>query len=227
MPSWNIHTAHVEYVLGLGKPSHLGILDPNAFLFGNLAPDVYVGYMVSPISKVLSYNFTHLADADFIPLPDYRLFWKRYCQSDYEAEGRVSDVCLGAFCHLIADCVYNDHTNEFIRRAGIETGERTRIRKQGDFDLFGKTLDISLKPAVTSELLVQCSTFSQYSIEKEDVGRAVEAASRIVDANIEGHIGWEPGYDMLTPAFFLQTFDEVNALVLSYLMTYANGEMLT
>ena len=46
MPSWNIHTAHVERLLREEGADALGVSDVNAFLFGNLAPDVYVGYMV-------------------------------------------------------------------------------------------------------------------------------------------------------------------------------------
>ena len=44
MPSWNIHTAHVERLLREEGAARLGVRDVNAFLFGNFLPDIYVGY---------------------------------------------------------------------------------------------------------------------------------------------------------------------------------------
>ena len=43
MPSWNIHTAHAELLLREEGAAALGIRDVDAFLLGNLLPDVYVG----------------------------------------------------------------------------------------------------------------------------------------------------------------------------------------
>ena len=55
MPSWNIHTAHVERLLREHGASELGIGDKDAFLMGNLLPDVYVGYMVPDASWRIDY----------------------------------------------------------------------------------------------------------------------------------------------------------------------------
>ena len=67
MPSWNIHTAHVERLLAEDAPSALGIRDVNAFLFGNLVPDIYVGYMVPDTSRTIAYQETHFADRATCP----------------------------------------------------------------------------------------------------------------------------------------------------------------
>lgn len=45
MPSWNIHIAHAERLLKGGGSVARAVRDGNAFLFGNLIPDIYVGYM--------------------------------------------------------------------------------------------------------------------------------------------------------------------------------------
>ena len=50
MPSCNIHTAHVERLLREHDARDLGIRDADAFLMGNILPDVYVGYMVQDAS---------------------------------------------------------------------------------------------------------------------------------------------------------------------------------
>ncbi len=60
MPSWNIHTAHVERLLREHGASELGIDDKDAFLMGNLLPDVYVGYMVPDATWRIDYKLTHL-----------------------------------------------------------------------------------------------------------------------------------------------------------------------
>ena len=131
MPSWNIHTAHVERLLDDVSLPELGVSDANAFLFGNLAPDIYVGYMVPDITRKIEYRDTHFADPGFIPAPDASLFYRRYVQS-----GEANDVTLGSWTHLLCDHYYNLRTIEFIDRIGVKPGEQTRIRKQGDFDLF-------------------------------------------------------------------------------------------
>ena len=58
MPSWNIHIAHVQRLLHEQDARALGICDANAFLFGNLVPDVYVGYLVRPTSRTVPYRVT-------------------------------------------------------------------------------------------------------------------------------------------------------------------------
>jgi len=128
MPSWNIHTAHVERLLREEGAAALGVRDENAFLLGNLAPDVYVGYMVPNPSFRIDYKLTHLALREHIPLPRYDDFW------DFYIAGRddVSDVVLGAWAHLVADHVYNAHTRAYLASIGVEPGERARIGKQGD-----------------------------------------------------------------------------------------------
>lgn len=80
MPSWNVHTAHVQRLLREGSPSSLGIRDVNAFLFGNFVPDINVGYMVPNPSGILPYRLTHFAAAAHIPIPGEREFWDTYVE---------------------------------------------------------------------------------------------------------------------------------------------------
>ena len=78
MPSWNVHIAHAEQLLSKHSPSELGISDVDAFMLGCLLPDIYVGYMVQPLTKKIPYRETHLADASRVPLPDYEAFAHSY-----------------------------------------------------------------------------------------------------------------------------------------------------
>jgi hypothetical protein len=222
MPSWNIHTAHVEKLLADAEPASLGIADANAFLFGNLAPDVYVGYVVPDASRRIEYKQTHLARPDFIPKPNAALFYERYVRAA-SAKDPV-DLLLGAWAHLLADHYYNLRTTEYIARIGVLPGEQTRIRKQGDFDVFGRTLVIRGVPKPTEELVTQCAAFPQYAIDKPDVLATIRAQQGIVRNNELNHVDGAPTYSLLTPEFFSQTFAEVDAVLNEALRMHVAGE---
>ena len=151
MPSWNIHTAHVERLLREEGAARLGVRDVNAFLFGNFLPDIYVGYMVPvPVARLRDYRETHFADGGAIPSPNYQAFWDRFVTGcDAEAAGSLHDLVLGAWAHLVCDSVYNTRTRAYIASIGVKAGDVTRKRKQRDFALFGRTFDISLSPPTT------------------------------------------------------------------------------
>lgn len=221
MPSWNIHTAHVERLLRDVGAAELGVRDENAFLFGNIAPDIYVGYMVKEPTRKIAYSKTHFVDPGFVPEPRFWQFWQEEGLPSADEDGRVSDVVLGAWCHLVADNLYNHHTNAFLVAHGIKPGEKTRIRKQGDFDLYGRTRDISSQLVADDALLAQAAAFPQYAIEKPDAIAATEVENAIVRHNREAHVTGTPEYAMLTPRFFSETADEVNRFLLEGLRAYA------
>ena len=211
MPSWNIHTAHVERLLREQGAEALGVRDWNAFLLGNLAPDIYVGYMVPDTTLRIDYKLTHHSIREHIPLPRYDEFWNYYIAGHDD----VSDVTLGAWAHLVADHVYNAHTRAYLASIGVEAGERARIGKQGDFALFGRTLDISLVPHVDEALVAQCAAFPPYSILERDVRGAVDAARAIVEKNRAEHLTETPAYRLLTAEFFDVARDEAHTTIVA------------
>jgi hypothetical protein len=221
MPSWNIHIAHVERLLARDGAEALGVRDPNAFLFGNLVPDIYVGYLVSPITKKIPYRTTHFADPAYVPQPAYWEFWERYARPLADAAGRVSDVVLGAWMHLLADNVYNAHNNRYIAERGIAPGEETRKRKQADFALFGRTLDISTQLHADDALLAQAAAFPQYAIAEPDARATVAVANDVVRDNRREHVTGTPDYCMLSAEFFSSTFERVCYLMERNLKAYA------
>ncbi|OFK23431.1 hypothetical protein [Olsenella sp. HMSC062G07] len=222
MPSWNVHTAHVERLLGDHDPGELGIRDTNAFLFGNYVPDVYVGYMVSPLSHRLPYRETHFVDPGHVPEPRFWEFWERYGLPSADEGGRVSDVVLGAWCHLVADNGYNHEVNLLIARRGVVPGDMTRRRKQHDFDLFGHTLGISMQCAMSERLVSEARGFPQYAIERDDLRRAVASARRIVRSNhSHERSGPPPTYSLIQPAEFDRMFRTVHERLEAGLAAYA------
>lgn len=222
MPSWNIHTAHAERLLAKNGADALGICDVDAFLLGNLLPDLYVGYMVPNISKKIEYKDTHLASPDFVPEPRFWEFFERYGTPG--PDGKVSDLVLGSWAHLVADHDYNMRTNDYLLEHGIAPGTETRIKKQSDFDLFGRTLDISLSPHITPEVLRQCATYSPYPLGEQDIRQAQEVMEGIVRENSENHLDETPPYLMLTDEFFSSLFEQVTNRIRTGLLAYATGD---
>lgn len=80
MPSWNIHIAHVERLLDAGGRIAGAVRDRNAFLFGAVVPDIYVGYMVPGVERPMPYRATHFAGPGHIPCPREREFWEAYVE---------------------------------------------------------------------------------------------------------------------------------------------------
>ena len=221
MPSWNIHTAHAEKLLADYGAAALGIRDENAFLFGNYVPDIYVGYLVQPISVWIDYKDTHLANKAYIPLPNYQRFWKRYVEP-YGTE--VPDIVLGSWCHLVCDNIYNAHTRAYIKKIHVKPGEITRKGKQADFAAFGRTLSISRHVEATEELIAQAAAFPQYAIAEEDVLSAVAAANGYVDSNIANQLVELPPMVLLTPEFFSAAFEEAHRTCAEGLLALAGAD---
>lgn len=199
----------------------MGIRDVDAFLLGNLLPDVYVGYMVKDLTKTIEYADTHFADPNFVPEPKYGLFFERYATPD--KDGRVSDLILGSWAHLVADHDYNKRVNEFLVTHDIKPCTETRIKKQADFDLFGRTLSISRAPRITKEVLRQCATYEPYELVASDMHKAQEAMEAIVADNAKRHVA-DASYQMLGPDFFASTYDEVTEHIKAGLTAYKAGD---
>ena len=221
MPSWNVHTAHVERLLREHAADELGIHDVNAFLFGNFVPDIYVGYMVRPITRTIAYRETHFADPSFVPEARFWEFWERYGLPSADGAGRVSDVTLGAWCHLVADNGYNHWVNAFRTEHHIPSGNATRVLKQDDFALFGRTLDISMLCRVDDELMAQAVAFPQYRIAEGDAHRAVEVSDDIVRENQARYLSTAPRYRMLTAGLFAHMSNDVHERLERGLLAYA------
>lgn len=208
MPSWNIHVAQTECLLDRMSDLSRAVSSRNAFLFGNLVPDIFVGYMVPDVDHLIPYRITHFADPVPIPKPHEEEFWNEYVTPALEAscDLAVRDMVLGAWVHLLADNTWNMRTNEYLDRIGGQPGEEFRIKKQADFDVFGKTLHIEAVPEKTLELLGAARMFPQYPIDEDAVEKTIASVSAIVRAN-PGEPHHTP-YRLLTDEFFDVVFAE-------------------
>lgn len=203
MPSWNIHIAHAERLLSEEGAAALGITDANAFVFGNLVPDIPVGHIVKDPCVHVEYRTTHLVDPQHIPLPDADRFWRRYI-----AQGEPNDVTLGAWAHLMCDNVYNSLTRVRIAELGMKPSTEVRRAKQRDFALFGDTLDICGEIEADGALFAQAAAYPQFELAEADVRAAIAAAHETGLRSRRGKPSSVPAYELLTPEFFEKAFAE-------------------
>lgn len=224
MPSWNIHIHHAEAVLR--DPSLGGkVRDPDAFLLGNCLPDLYVGYMVPNCSHLIPYRITHFTEPGPLPEPHYWEFWNEYALPPIAERRKADDLVLGAWAHLAADFAYNHAFNEFLARRGMKPSDAIRIKKQNDYDAYGKRLGISSIPQVSPMVLRECAAFPQYRIDEPDVRAMADVMGGIVEA--AGSIGpaSDHVYAFLTEELLEQSREAAEALIARGLSAFFNGDM--
>lgn len=288
MPSWNIHIAHAETLLAREGGLASAVHDRNAFLFGNVVPDIRVGYMVPGIEEPIPYRITHFAKPGHIPKPRSWEFWDTYVvpafakalssgvavapdeaveqlfdvnpawdaafsstdftqamscplfplQEDIErlnhihyphrytdapplaeenpgahacADADVAqsmrDMLLGIWTHLLADNIWNTRVNEYLDSIGGKPSEEFRIKKQEDFDWFGKTLGISSIVRATDRLVAAAASYPQYPMSRDEVLYTAGVVHEIVRENPGSPE--HPPYRLLNDEFFGNTFKEV------------------
>ena len=219
MPSWNIHTAHVERLLRDCRADELGIDDVNAFLFGNYTPDIYLGFMVPNTTFHLDYCLTHQATPHSIPAPDANRFWDECIAHPLRKPSTHSgmSLALGAWAHLVADRTYNLRFREFCQLHDLAADDELRRRKQSDFDMFGKSLDATMHVRVTPGLLETAKAFRPYSILADDVRRAVEVADAILDKRSATP---EVDYMLLSDGWMNDTFEICNERLFTWLKAW-------
>ena len=216
MPSWNIHTAHVESLLRGRRADDLGIADTNAFLFGNYVPDIYLGFMVPDASLRIDYCITHIAKFNLIPLanPDY--FWDHYVARRAPSSPSGMSLVLGAWAHLVADRFYNGQFRTYALSHKVPKGDEMRLGKQGDFDLFGRSLGITSIVYPTDELIEAAWKFRPYSIFADDVKRSADVANNIVRES-QAPAPNSDSFSLLTAEWLTDVFEACDKRLLVWL----------
>lgn len=207
MPSWNIHTAIVERLFSDYDAEALGIEDTNAFLFGNYAPDIYVGFMVPDASMRIDYCITHVAAINATPIPNADHFWDFCIARRRPIQSARASLTLGAWAHLVADRFYNGRFCTWCDTHETPSGDALRVAKQADFDVFGRSLDISSHVEVTPALKDAAWKFKPYRILSDDVMRTVEVADEIV-RNAGTSLSSEGAYQLLDAAWMQGVMDD-------------------
>lgn len=219
MPSWNIHTAHIETLLASCPPEDLGIQDVNAFLFGSIVPDIYVGFMVPEASLRVDYCITHMAQINMIPVANADLFWDLYLAFRTPTDPTQLSLALGAWAHLLTDRYYNGNFRSYWLEHDIPGGDAQRIGKQADFELFGHSLSISSLIQATPELLQAAYDFRPYRILEEDAKRSIAIANAIVSENAAKKPA-NASYQMISEAWLWEVFHACDERTQLWLRTW-------
>lgn len=206
MPSWNIHTGLAEKILDSGQASQLGIRHEDSYLWGNLLPDLYVGYMVPAVGHTLRYVDTHYSQPVPIPIPDAQAFWNDWIEPAM-AYGPVDDMVLGTWAHLLADHHYNQRVRAYNAAHHIPSGDKTRIAKQGDFDLFGHSLGIHRTLDLTPQVLAEAARYPHYALDPPDLEACIAADKDIVAAAQKSPVSQD--YVLLSRQLIADVFDEI------------------
>ena len=219
MPSWNIHTAHVEHLLSAHDAAELGISDTNTFLFGNYVPDIYLGFMVPGVSMHVDYCITHVAKISMIPVSNADFFWNQNIAYRMPKSPAGQSLTLGTWAHLMADRYFNGSFRTFWTEHDVELGDALRIGKQADFDLFGRNLGASTYVQATPELIQAAYDFNPYRILEQDVRLAVDMANTITREG--GALPAHPdGYQLLSEEWLRDVFDACNDRLETWLLTW-------
>lgn len=106
MPSWIMHFAVANKVsekLGYNNEQK------NEFIFANIAPDIFEGYLVKDLSNLVRDYSTHFPEimeinGMNIPIPNVDRFIQKY-KSKLD-----NPVICGYLCHLLIDRFWNTYT---------------------------------------------------------------------------------------------------------------------
>ncbi len=124
-----------------------------------------------------------------------------------DVEASCVDLTLGTWAHLLADNIWNTRVNEYLEAHGGRPSDSFRIKKQSDFDWFGRSRPLRLIPVASVRLIEAAARFAQYPIERDLVIATAGVAHETVRVN-EG-TDQHPPYQLLSDEFFAQTFAEV------------------
>ncbi len=94
MPRWGIHLDIATKILDSNKS-----IDKNLFLFGNILPDIQVGYMVPDVSNIVKYDISHYE------LKNGTIMYMNFYQSHIDKMDEP--IFMGYFTHLVADYCFN------------------------------------------------------------------------------------------------------------------------
>jgi len=143
-----------------------------------------------------------------------------YCSAEQRSlvdQRQLRELIVGIWCHLVCDHVYNAHTRAFLRAHHIPTGEDARIRKQADFDVYGRSLDMNRLPEASDELFAVAAAHPQYGFTHSDVEQTLQVIQRIAEENRQNSVS-SPQYQMLDTEFFSSAYKEAEDILVQGFM---------
>lgn len=221
MPSWITHLATSHQLL-----KQLPVQDKNAFVFGNIMPDILNNYLVKETSNHKDYEITHFTDIVTIhgisyQFPNPQKFWKEYQSL------KDNPVILGFYIHLLTDYFWNHttYTNHFKKvddhmEAIFADGTAKPMEyqdaihlKQADFAIFTQFLrrEYPLSHiSYTPELGEYSKEIKENPLTKEDIQKTLQVLEQMLEPKEEK----EETYTIFTEAQLKQYFQESISFIL-------------
>ena len=215
MPSW------ITHLVTANKVSEKINIEKDEFIFGNIMPDILVGFNVN-VEKTVPYAITHFAkivniNGIDIPVPNIEEYKKEY------SEKFDNPVVLGYFTHLLTDYFWNEYSyrtyfeifdkeNRIVKlrlkngKEKILTWKESVQEKQRDFALFAKYLQKNLKLELSinaNKILEDSKAIKEFAFTKKDIENTI-----LYLDNIEEVITANEEYKIFSQKEFEQKLDE-------------------
>lgn len=161
MPNWK---THIEIGKKLNNYLNYNSKDLNAFLMGNIVPDINNSYIVKNIKNKIDHFVTHFKDFGVT----YNIFYNKYG----EEVRNNNPIFVGYFVHLFIDYYWNNNFYTSIKGTYMEAKEHDerRIIKQRDFMVYNnKFIDNVIKLEDYDDFLNEVNKIEEVCITKEDL----------------------------------------------------------
>ena len=183
MPGWIMHLVTAEEVRKQLE------VDKDSFLFGNILPDVYNGYIVSNLSHKIEHKISHYDTKQKIEEKIYSLPGVQAFVEKNKSILENNSVALGYLTHLMTDYYWNKKTftKKYIYNEQGKVG-KVRLKdgrilqthdkleamylKQGDFKVFSKFLlnnNTISKPKYQEQLIEKSNEMEGLHVNKQDL----------------------------------------------------------
>lgn len=184
MPAWAIHLAIATKI---NKNSNKTSQFKNAFLLGNIMPDILNGFVVKNVSHKISHNETHFAVEVQINNHKER---RHDIQGFYNKYNNKFDnpLVLGYYAHILTDTFWNNiaygekgifNEDKYLIGLKLANGKEIfaqkddlRKIKTNDFKIFSKYIyenKLAEIPYYDEKLLEYANNIDWLKLEKEDI----------------------------------------------------------
>lgn len=162
MPNWKIH---IEVAKRINKFLAFKDEEYDAFLFGNVLPDINNSFVVTPVSKRIPHAQTHFKNQE---KSTYEAFAEKY-----ERKLKAKDpLYWGYFLHLFTDYNWNKNYYESVAKTKLKDKDPIELKKikHHDFKIYNEKYQSNkLNINDLDKFVNKANEIEEISITKEDV----------------------------------------------------------
>lgn len=213
MPSWGLHIYIAECVSNKLKNK----IDKNSFLFGNVLPDIYSGWIIKDASQSYDYDFSHYASKVVLNGSNYKLScYEKFIEE--QKQNLKNPIILGYLSHLIADHFFNKYafSNHYIKNSNGQvekivlkdgeilqgSSETARIYKQNDTAIFSnyilKTKCTINSINLNSRIIRDIKYLKNMDIKQDDLVKVKDYLNTMLSKKYEDVLQLDNNYKMFT-----------------------------